>query len=570
MPDARPSINKVPRAAAGPGVCSYVGNREDGGPKTCSKVTVDDSTYCHLHLCNGVNGYCFGNGHKRSVHSVCLWCKEVPKCRFWDGTPGSCERGADCWFEHVEHRRAVNGRMCDRETFVECYSGTAEWDAADPAKRSQEGTQRIANEAAGRGKITDAEVETEQVTNEAAGRGAITEAELRAERVANKAAGRGTIATVEAAAERVANEAAGRGKITDTEAGAERAANEAAGRGKITDAESAAAAQAAITRRAARAESRVKTMAAQLAAASSMVSFAFGGSRYTVDVEAMTQTNEVTGHQRRVRRTARWVWSWEDLFKGSGDWEPYGAVAAATLEQAWAARVPGADMRAHWRSAGAVAAGAASAADAGAATIKRGAVLFPVAVSSGEYTEVAQLFRKTAANTIVAIERVENLEQHKAFAVQKDTILRVLAEALGDAAPCPGKMVRRLFHGTSTHAALNSIVNGRTAGFSPLLSGSATGAIYGDGTYFARDARYSRSFSSPAASSPNIHSQMLLVDVVVGVSEAGRKGAKVCSVLPGHPYQRYTSLVNTPADPSMFVVQDRTQAYPAYVITFAD
>ncbi len=43
---------------------------------------------------------------------------------------------------------------------------------------------------------------------------------------------------------------------------------------------------------------------------------------------------------------------------------------------------------------------------------------------------------------------------------------------------------------------------------------------------------------------------------------------QVCPLLPGEKYRRYHSLVNNEANPSIFVVQHTSQAYPAYLITF--
>jgi len=48
-------------------------------------------------------------------------------------------------------------------------------------------------------------------------------------------------------------------------------------------------------------------------------------------------------------------------------------------------------------------------------------------------------------------------------------------------------MRRLLFHGAHSYAAVKSIINSVDGhGFRPLLSGSKVGAIWGDGSYFAR------------------------------------------------------------------------------------
>jgi hypothetical protein len=52
------------------------------------------------------------------------------------------------------------------------------------------------------------------------------------------------------------------------------------------------------------------------------------------------------------------------------------------------------------------------------------------------------------------------------------------------------RFMRQIFHGTSPDNTA-AIVKSMTAGYLPYLAGSAVGAIWGDGTYFTHDARYS-------------------------------------------------------------------------------
>jgi hypothetical protein len=175
-------------------------------------------------------------------------------------------------------------------------------------------------------------------------------------------------------------------------------------------------------------------------------------------------------------------------------------------------------------------------------------------------------------------------------------------------------MSQLLFHGSD---AIDMIVNAPTAGFLPLLAGSSTGALYGDGTYFARDARCGGCLLPPAprralafrdpgvlvgvalpASRPGPlnprhpsvrpppphlvrrysddyakvlptgQKQLIVAQVALGRSTAGARGMKICPMLPGEKYVRFDSLVNDEADPAIFVVQHSSQAYPAYVITY--
>ena len=134
----------------------------------------------------------------------------------------------------------------------------------------------------------------------------------------------------------------------------------------------------------------------------------------------------------------------------------------------------------------------------------------------------------------------------------------------------------RLFRRTQ---AVEAIVNSSDGvGFLPLLSVTSARAIHGNGTYFARDARYS---DGHARKLTNGQKQLLVADVITGLHCKGTQvkhdsagtwisGDKMCPLLPGQPYARYNSLVDNEADPSIFVIQHTGQAYPAYLLTYHD
>jgi hypothetical protein len=100
-----------------------------------------------------------------------------------------------------------------------------------------------------------------------------------------------------------------------------------------------------------------------------------------------------------------------------------------------------------------------------------------------------------------------------------------------------------------------------------IITTLKVGAIHGDGTYFARDAKYSHDYARKVPSSGGLR-QMLVVEVMVGKWTKGKKRMKVCPLLPGERYNRFNSLVNDQSDPSIFVVHHSNQAYPAYLITY--
>jgi hypothetical protein len=123
--------------------------------------------------------------------------------------------------------------------------------------------------------------------------------------------------------------------------------------------------------------------------------------------------------------------------------------------------------------------------------------LFPVRPGSEEFETIArELLRTLTGATVDSIERVENGPQHELYSVHRRNLERDVAQAGGWA---ERKIVQLLFHGTSEEA-VQSIVHSDSAGFLPLLAGSTTGALWGDGTYFARDASYSDSYACRLAS----------------------------------------------------------------------
>eukprot|EP00040_Diaphanoeca_grandis_P031036 m.184889 g.184889 ORF g.184889 m.184889 type:complete len:297 (-) comp32211_c0_seq1:57-947(-) len=210
--------------------------------------------------------------------------------------------------------------------------------------------------------------------------------------------------------------------------------------------------------------------------------------------------------------------------------------------------VPGFDGRKNWVSPN----------QAGMETQK----LFPVDATTDEYRMIVAEVNKTLPNKIKLIERVENGLQHEQFSITADAIKRKLQNKY-DAK----KMRQLLFHGCKSSDALQNIVHNPSTGFNPLLSGTSTGALYGNGTYFARDARYSHQYANVL---PSRERQILLVEVALGAWAPGRAGMKDYPLVAGKQYERYDSLVNDATWPSIFVVQQSAQAYPAYVITYED
>ena len=90
--------------------------------------------------------------------------------------------------------------------------------------------------------------------------------------------------------------------------------------------------------------------------------------------------------------------------------------------------------------------------------------------------------------------------------------------------------------------------------------------MYGQGCYFARDASYSNAYASPDAS---MQKCMYLVRVLTGEYATGSGSMMVAPPKdPSDPTVPFDSLVNSLANPTIFVVFYDADAYPEYLITY--
>ncbi|XP_048865119.1 protein mono-ADP-ribosyltransferase PARP11 [Brienomyrus brachyistius] len=188
-----------------------------------------------------------------------------------------------------------------------------------------------------------------------------------------------------------------------------------------------------------------------------------------------------------------------------------------------------------------------------------------------EYKEVMRLFERTMDASIRSIQRIQNLDLWEFFC-RKKAQLRKIKRAVD----IEEKM---LFHGTG-HSNVQAIC---TYNFDWRLTGSH-GDIYGKGSYFARDAKYSSKFCHTTANhnvvlqkhglvpaifqSDPPYKSMFLARVLVGEYTVGQ--SKFCR--PPSKDTRvtnfYDSCVDDIANPKIFVIFDCNQIYPEYLIEF--
>lgn len=114
-----------------------------------------------------------------------------------------------------------------------------------------------------------------------------------------------------------------------------------------------------------------------------------------------------------------------------------------------------------------------------------------------------------------------------------------------------------LFHGTGNLDTVRGIC---TNSFDFRMSGKH-GTKYGDGTYFAKRAKYSHSYTK----APRM---MFRARVLVGGYVEGESSLRRPPVRPGRAHDLYDSCVDSMQEPSIFVIFEKTQSYPEYLIKY--
>lgn len=189
-----------------------------------------------------------------------------------------------------------------------------------------------------------------------------------------------------------------------------------------------------------------------------------------------------------------------------------------------------------------------------------------------EYNEVASLFGKTMdRNRIKRIQRIQNLDLWEFFCRKKAQLKKKRG--------VPQINEQMLFHGTSSEFVEAICIHN----FDWRING-IHGALFGKGTYFARDAAYSSRFCKDDIKHGNtfqIHgvslqqrhlfrtyksmflARVLIGDYINGDSKYMRPPSK-----DGSYVNLYDSCVDDTWNPKIFVVFDANQIYPEYLIDF--
>ncbi|CAB1346027.1 unnamed protein product, partial [Coregonus sp. 'balchen'] len=171
--------------------------------------------------------------------------------------------------------------------------------------------------------------------------------------------------------------------------------------------------------------------------------------------------------------------------------------------------------------------------------------------SAKEYKDIKALFEKTTVGFhIRTIERVQNPILWKFYVLQRDQM-----ESSGTSIN-----EKQLFNGTDSKH-VDSICRNN---FDWRLCGT-NGTSFGKGSYFARDAKCSHSYTSQSGVRSMFVCRVLVGDYTVGNSSYVKSPPKETG---GSIF--YDSCVDNIQDPKVFVVFEKYQVYPEYLIQYND
>ncbi|XP_029819537.1 protein mono-ADP-ribosyltransferase PARP12 isoform X2 [Manacus vitellinus] len=254
------------------------------------------------------------------------------------------------------------------------------------------------------------------------------------------------------------------------------------------------------------------------------ISFQAGQHHYNLNFKEMTQTNIAFKTRREVCRRPKFVSS-EDvqkIKKGQRD-----------------SSIPNQACPSHWDQS---------------ALPDLGYKAVVISSVTSEYNTIKQLFHQTMKTySILKIQRIQNPSLWKVFQWQKEKMKRENG----------GKEVQEklLFHGTNI-SFMESIC---TRNFDWRICGK-NGSNYGMGSYFARDASYSHAYC-PAAEKGHMMfvARVLVGDYIKGNAAYVRPPRKSADGL-----WFYDSCVDDELNPSVFVVFEKHQIYPEYIIEYKE
>ncbi|XP_070612419.1 protein mono-ADP-ribosyltransferase PARP12-like isoform X2 [Erythrolamprus reginae] len=250
------------------------------------------------------------------------------------------------------------------------------------------------------------------------------------------------------------------------------------------------------------------------------LSFQAGSQQYTFNFQEMVQRNVRYKTERRVCRWPRFVF--------------FGGKRKSEKSDRFESSFPFHLFPSTWDSS---------------ALPDIGYKLVEVSNSSEEHKEIKMLFEKTMGDyTIRKLQRIQNPSLWQKEQMKKLNRGKEIDERL-------------LFHGTST-SHLSDICE---QNFDWRICGTH-GTLYGKGSYFAKDASYSHEYCTSKRKAKT----MLVARVLVGNYVQGESSYVRPPPKPNQSNSFYDSCVDDVQNPSIFVIFEKHQIYPAYVVEYQE
>ncbi|NXI42654.1 PAR12 polymerase, partial [Galbula dea] len=250
--------------------------------------------------------------------------------------------------------------------------------------------------------------------------------------------------------------------------------------------------------------------------------FQAGLHQYQLNFKEMVQTNITFKTKRRVCRRPKFVSSEDVKMKKCGQKD---------------SSIPNQACPVHWDKS--------ALPELGYKAVEIGGI-------TSEYNRIKEMFHKTMQNyKVLKIERIQNPSLWKVFQWQKEQ----MRKENGGKEVCE----KLLFHGPKkSFVDFICLYN-----FDWRICGS-NGTNYGKGSYFARDASYSHAYcQSEVKTNTMFVARVLVGEYIRGAAAYVRPPPKSTDGL-----QFYNSCVDDVSNPSIFVVFEKHQIYPEYIIQY--
>ncbi|VDI25047.1 poly [ADP-ribose] polymerase 7/11/12/13 [Mytilus galloprovincialis] len=183
---------------------------------------------------------------------------------------------------------------------------------------------------------------------------------------------------------------------------------------------------------------------------------------------------------------------------------------------------------------------------------------------NSEYNNVLSSFQKTMNRGNYEVRSIYRVQSRKLWSDYETKKKHMHADAEKDNPTFSSIDERTLFHGTDSL----DICRGICINNFDFRKSGKNATVFGEGSYFARDAIYSHNYTKPSSDFGDRY--MFRAKVLVGKFTQGSRTYRRPPEIPGQSHKLYDSCVDHPIDPSIFVIFDRSQSYPEYLINYRE